>query len=200
VVLGVIDVLGYDPGSLRVFTAKEIPAMLRCSAALVVVFSFLASPLTSGEKKPAVPIMISWHGQSFFTLKTSKGTTIVMDPHAIMEYGRVQGLKADIVLVSHNHNDHTQIGVIENIKDKDVKIITGLKGGGFKADWNPVDEEVKDVRIRSVGVYHDNVEGMKYGKTSISSSRSTAGRSSTWATSAISSIPHSSRRLAPSMS
>jgi L-ascorbate metabolism protein UlaG (beta-lactamase superfamily) len=141
--------------------------MLRCSAALVMVFSFLASPLTSGEKKPAVPIMISWHGQSFFTLKTSKGTTIVMDPHAIMEYGRLQGLKADIVLVSHNHNDHTQVGVIENIKDKDVKIITGLKGGGFKADWNPVDEEVKDVRIRSVGVYHDNLEGMRYGKTSI---------------------------------
>jgi L-ascorbate metabolism protein UlaG (beta-lactamase superfamily) len=147
--------------------------MLRFSVAAATVLAVgLASPLTSGEKageKPAAqqPLQISWHGQSFFTIKTGKGTCIAIDPHNIPEYGRQIGLKADIILMSHNHNDHTQIGVIENSKDKDVRIISGLKGPGLKADWNSVDETVKDVRIRSVGVYHDDMEGMKFGKNSI---------------------------------
>lgn len=45
-------------------------------------------------------------------------------------------------------------------------IIRGLKGTTIKADWNPVDETIKDVRIRSVAVYHDNMEGLKFGKCS----------------------------------
>src|SRR5436190_1112636 len=104
--------------------------MLR-SLSLFCVLLALSSSLTAGEKTGAV--QISWHGQSFFTIKTSKGTTIAIDPHAILEYGRPEGLKADVVLISHNHNDHTQVRVIEN--SKDVRTITGLKGGGLKADW-----------------------------------------------------------------
>jgi L-ascorbate metabolism protein UlaG (beta-lactamase superfamily) len=140
--------------------------MLRWSAAIVVV-AFLGSTLTSGEKTPSLPIEISWHGQSFFTLKTPKGTRVVFDPHTIPEYGRVLGMKADIVLVSHNHTDHNQLAAIENIKDRDVRVITGLKGAGLKADWNTVDETIKDVHIRSVGVYHDGMEGMRFGKNAI---------------------------------
>jgi L-ascorbate metabolism protein UlaG (beta-lactamase superfamily) len=139
--------------------------MVRFLAALAIVFPVLASPLSAGEK--TLPPQISWHGQSFFTIKTGKGMTIAIDPHAIPEYGRMMGLKADVVLISHNHNDHTQVGVFENSKDKDFRVITGLKGNSLKADWNQVDETIKDVRIRSVGVFHDNMEGMRYGKTAI---------------------------------
>jgi len=113
------------------------------------------------------PIQITWHGQSFFEIKSSKGTNIVIDPHMITAYGRIQGVKADIVLISHNHNDHTQVEVIENIRDKAVKIIPGLKGGGPRAAWNQVDEKIKDVHIRSVGTFHDTEEGMRYGKNTI---------------------------------
>ncbi len=132
---------------------------------LAVVIPFLSfSTLTSGEKPKDLPITVSWHGQSFFTVKTSKGT-IAFDPHAIPEYGRMLGLKADVIMVSHNHNDHTQVSVIENWRE--AKIFTGLKGPGLKADWNPVDETVKDMHIRNLGVYHDTLEGMKFGKNSI---------------------------------
>lgn len=133
----------------------------------------LASVLVAGsvfpgeEKKDWKPIQITWHGHSFFEVKSSKGTNIVLDPHMIPAYGRPLGIKADAVLMSHNHNDHTQIGVLENLKDKDLKIIAGLRGIGMKADWNPVDLNVKDVRIRSVGVYHDDEQGMKYGKNTV---------------------------------
>lgn len=141
--------------------------MVRTFAALVLLIAPLFVPLSHGEEK-SLPIEISWHGQSFFTIKSSKGTVIAIDPHAIPEYGRIPGLKADIILISHNHNDHTQLSVIENFKDKDVRILRGLKGDGFKADWNPpLDETIKDVRIRTVGAYHDSMEGLKFGKNTV---------------------------------
>jgi L-ascorbate metabolism protein UlaG (beta-lactamase superfamily) len=109
-------------------------------------------------------VQITWHGQSFFEIKSSKGTNIVLDPHNISEYGRILGVKAEVVLVSHNHNDHTQVEVIQNIKDKGLKIIPGLVGFGPRATWNQVDEQIKDVHIRSLALYHDNEQGMKHGK------------------------------------
>jgi L-ascorbate metabolism protein UlaG (beta-lactamase superfamily) len=132
----------------------------------VLARTWVVAPVFPQEKTWR-PIQISWHGQSFFEIKSSKGTNIVMDPHQIPIYGRVLGVKADIVLMSHNHNDHTQIGVIENIKDKGVKIIPGLKGPGLRADWNLVDEQIKDVHIRSAGVYHDTEKGMRFGRNTV---------------------------------
>lgn len=137
--------------------------MSRLSLALLGV-ALLAGPAGSQEKKWA-PIQITWHGQSFFEIRSSKGTNVVLDPHNIPEYGRVLGLKADLILLSHNHNDHTQVGVIDNVKE--AKIIPGLKGGGPRAAWNLVDEQFKDVRLRTVGVYHDELEGMRYGKNAV---------------------------------
>src|SRR5438105_14404210 len=115
-------------------------------AALLLLPIFVV-PALSGET-PAP--QISWHGQSFFTIKTGKGNIVAIDPHALPEYGKTIGLKADFCLVTHNHTDHTAVGVIENSKDKNFRVIPGLNGPSIKADWNPVDETVKDVRIRSV--------------------------------------------------
>jgi L-ascorbate metabolism protein UlaG (beta-lactamase superfamily) len=135
---------------------------------LFLLFCPLAPLLYSGEK---TPLVVTWHGHSFFTVKSSKGTIVAFDPHAIQQYGRTEGLKADIILISHNHNDHTQIGVFEGIeealKNKTVRIITGLKGPSIKADWATIDEQIKDVHIRNIPTYHDGIEGMKYGKNSI---------------------------------
>jgi L-ascorbate metabolism protein UlaG (beta-lactamase superfamily) len=142
--------------------------MTRCLPfGILFALLFLFPASISGENQNGGQSEIAWHGQSFFTITTSKGTCIAFDPHAIPEYGRMQGIKADIILVSHNHNDHTQVGVIENVKDPGVRIITGLKPGGIKADWNPVDETIKDVHVRSVGVFHDEMEGLTFGKNSV---------------------------------
>jgi L-ascorbate metabolism protein UlaG (beta-lactamase superfamily) len=127
----------------------------------------MSLPLTAPGQAAKGQVQITWHGQSFFEVKSSKGTNIVVDPHNISEYGRVLGVKADAVLMSHNHNDHTQVEVIQNIKDKGVRIIPGLKGVGARITWNPVDEQVKDVHIRSVGVYHDDEQGLKHGKNTV---------------------------------
>jgi len=136
---------------------------MRCVLA-VFLAAVVSSPIFSGEGNAWKPIKVTWHGQSFFEIKTSKGTNVVMDPHLIPAYGRVQGLKANIVLMTHNHNDHTQVGALENAKDKDLKIISGLKGPGLRAEWNLIKEQVKDVKIRTLGLYHDTEQGLKFGR------------------------------------
>ena len=134
----------------------SIPVTLLCGALLLA-----ALPTAAGDK-PWKPISVAWYGQSFFIVTTSKGTRVAIDPHLIPEYGRFMGLKADVILLSHNHNDHTQVTALENAKQ--TRIVPGLSGPGLRADWNAVDETVGDVRIRTVGVYHDTAEGMTRGK------------------------------------
>src|SRR5262249_51896548 len=104
------------------------------------------------------------YGQSFFVLESSKGYRIALDPHLIPEFGRPVGVKADLVLMSHNHNDHTAIEALDNYKDKNLRVIRGLKGTGLRADWNAVDEKVGDIHLGSVGLYHDDMEGLRSGK------------------------------------
>lgn len=113
-------------------------------------------------------VSIRWYGQSMFEIKTSDGTRIVTDPHAIDVFGR-KTLEADLVLISHRHTDHMQIGSIENAKK--AKIIAGfkdLKGDGKKIDWNLIDEKFgKNIQLRSVGTYHDTTFGMERGKNTV---------------------------------
>jgi L-ascorbate metabolism protein UlaG (beta-lactamase superfamily) len=135
--------------------------MTYCYTALIAGLLF-ASPALAADLPGKVTIR--WHGQSFFDIETSKGTRIVIDPHAIEAYGR-QSVPADLILVSHFHNDHTQVGVVPN--HAKAKILYGLKMVGKKTVWNPIDETFRDVHVRTVGVYHDNAEGMERGKNTI---------------------------------
>lgn len=114
--------------------------------------------------KDAQPLSISYHGQSFFIVTTPKGKKIAFDPHFILEYQieEEKQKEADIICISHNHNDHTQVQVFKNFKKS--KILTGLKGASLKADWNAVNETIDDIKIRTVGVYHDDQEGILRGK------------------------------------
>jgi L-ascorbate metabolism protein UlaG (beta-lactamase superfamily) len=125
------------------------------------------------EKKPGIPgkLTVSWHGQSFFSVVSKKGTVIVFDPHAIPQYGApVSDLKPDVIFLSHNHNDHTRVEIFENAKDKGdkgPKIVNGLKSDGGRETWNLIDETYKDLTFKVLGGYHDDVKGMKHGLTGI---------------------------------
>lgn len=141
--------------------------MPRLFLTLPAVLGLMVLSLPAGEPAKAGKPQIRWFGQSFFIITSSKGTRVAIDPHAIPDYGRFLGLKADAVLFSHLHNDHTQKEVLENYKDKDFKVIPGLLGKGQNPKWNLIDEKFKDFRIRSVGAYHDDAGGMKSGKNTI---------------------------------
>src|SRR5581483_1048248 len=134
--------------------------MLRYVAALAAGLCVAALALAGPPKE----VTIRWHGQSFFDIESSKGTRVAIDPHAIEGYGRTN-VSADLVLISHFHNDHTQVDVIQNRAK--AKVLTGLRGTGRSADWNPIDETFRDVHVRTVGVYHDEMKGMQRGKNAV---------------------------------
>ena len=134
--------------------------MLRYLTALLAVVA-LAAGADAADKK----LTIRWHGQSFFEIVSSDGTTIVLDPHAIENFGR-QSVKADIVVCSHPHSDHTHVEVVEG-KPKVLYGVKDEKGDGKKFDWNAIDQTVKDVKIRTLGTFHDQMNGMQRGLNTI---------------------------------
>jgi L-ascorbate metabolism protein UlaG (beta-lactamase superfamily) len=130
----------------------------------LLAFSFLSlasGPVAAQEKK----LTLRWHGQSFFQLETGSGQKIVFDPHAIPVFGR-QIVSANVVLISHPHNDHSQPEILED--SKAARIFQGVvEGKNGKQDWNRIDEKVIQTRIRSMGTYHDAMNGLQRGKNSI---------------------------------
>jgi L-ascorbate metabolism protein UlaG (beta-lactamase superfamily) len=129
----------------------------------VLALTAFTLPASAQAKKP---VQIRWFGHSFFMLVTPSGTRVAFDPHAISEYG-VAPQSPDIVLMSHPHNDHNRKEVLANAESKDLKAFHGVTPKGKVGEWVKIDEKVKDVRIRTVGVYHDEEEGAKRGKNSV---------------------------------
>jgi len=110
-------------------------------------------------------VIIRWHGHSFFKIISTKGTRIVTDPHFIEEYGRPM-VKADLILMSHFHVDHTRLDAIADAKK--AKQINALKKGeGGRDEWNILDEKFKDVRIQTLGTFHDEMAGTQRGKNGV---------------------------------
>ena len=138
--------------------------MSRIVAVLASLFVMSAPALAQEAKAKA--ISIRWFGQSFFQIETGDGTKVVFDPHLMPEYSRPT-CEADLILVSHEHDDHNLVEAISNLDKDKPKIIRGLVTKGKRQDWNKVDEKVKNIRVRTVGTYHDGDEGMKRGKNSI---------------------------------
>jgi L-ascorbate metabolism protein UlaG (beta-lactamase superfamily) len=130
-----------------------------------------AGPLPAAAK-PRIEVKITWHGQSFFEITSSKGTNIVIDPHAIIDYMPIRGVRAHLILSTHFHNDHTQYDTVENYKEKIAKwpkpkVVEGLKRENGRVTWNKIDMKFRDFHIRSVGTFHDNEGGMKRGLNSV---------------------------------
>jgi L-ascorbate metabolism protein UlaG (beta-lactamase superfamily) len=143
---------------------------------LAIAFLFLATlgwlgaSTGAGGDKPK-PLTIEYHGQSFYIITTSKGKRIAFDPHTIPAYYptgiipvRKGDKNADIICITHNHSDHIRTEVFE--KTKTQKILRGLKTASLKADWSIFEESFfdGDVKIRTVGTYHDDMEGFQRGK------------------------------------
>jgi L-ascorbate metabolism protein UlaG (beta-lactamase superfamily) len=111
---------------------------------------------------PPVIGKLTWLGQSAFVLETAAGTRIVMDPLAKgLGYELPAGLKADAITISHEHADHNNVGLVVN-KPRVLRGLTADKKG-----WAKIDEKVKDVAIRSVGVYHDEKKGAERGLNTV---------------------------------
>jgi L-ascorbate metabolism protein UlaG (beta-lactamase superfamily) len=131
---------------------------------LAVVAVLALSATLAWRARAAGPVIgkLTWLGQSCFVLETASGTRVVMDPIPKgLGYELPVGLKADAVTISHEHADHNNVGLLVN-KPRVLRGLTADKKG-----WTKIDEKVKDVGIRSVGVYHDDKRGAERGLNTV---------------------------------
>jgi L-ascorbate metabolism protein UlaG (beta-lactamase superfamily) len=104
---------------------------------------------------------IIWHGHSCFEIKGS--STIVTDPHDGKSIGIKQPLlKADIVLISHEHFDHNCARIVKGdpvvVRDVHQRVEKGVRIGGIGAFH---DEERGERRGR-MNVFVFEFEGMRF--------------------------------------
>ena len=81
-----------------------------------------------------------------------------MDPfQKTLGYPMPQGLRADLITLSHEHPDHDNVRMVINTP----KVIHGVTPD--KKGWVRVDDKFRDVALRTVGVYHDDKRGTARG-------------------------------------
>lgn len=89
---------------------------------------------------------ITWHGQSFFSLK-GKAATVAIDPFADIGLKEPK-LEANLLLISHDHFDHA------NAK--------AVSGDPYVIDI-PGEYESQGVMVEGIPTYHDDKEGADRG-------------------------------------
>ena len=101
-------------------------------------------------------IVIRWYGQACITFTSPQGTTVLVDPFDESIGHRLPEVEPDAVVVTHDHYDHANVDGVAG----EPTVLRGLDSSG---GWAEVDERVGDVRIRTVGTWHDEVRGAKRG-------------------------------------
>lgn len=138
--------------------------MARLAWSRVLVAVALAAALGLRAHAAGSPVVgkLTWLGQSCFVLETAAGTRIVMDPIPKgLGYPLPAGLKADAITISHEHFDHNNVGIVVN-KPRVIRGLTADRKG-----WMRIDDKVKEVSVRSVGVYHDDKRGAERGLNTV---------------------------------
>lgn len=114
------------------------------------------------EAAPRPVAYLTWYGQSCFLLESASGARIVMDPVPLnIGYLPPADLHANAVTISHEHPDHTNVGLLQG-KPRVLRGLTADKKG-----WMRIREKVKDISVRTVGVYHDRKRGAELGLSTI---------------------------------
>ncbi len=97
---------------------------------------------------------IKWYGHAAFRIETEKGVRIIIDPYqsgaygGSLSYGSIKD-EADIVIVSHDHDDHNYT--------REIK-------GGFELVKDAAEREIKGVKIKGFPTFHDTSSGKERGK------------------------------------
>lgn len=92
-------------------------------------------------------MVITWYGQACFKIQ-SGDKTLVVDPFAKKIGLTPPSIQADVVFVTHDHFDHSNIKAIKG----DFFLING-----------PGEYETKGVKARGISSFHDDEKGAKRG-------------------------------------
>lgn len=134
---------------------RRLVACFLLAAALVVP----ARPVLAASRPVAY---LTWYGQSCFLLESASGARILMDPIPTnIGYLPPADLHANAVTISHEHADHNNVALLQG-KPRVLRGLTADKKG-----WMKIDERIKDISVRSVGVYHDAKHGAENGLNTV---------------------------------
>jgi L-ascorbate metabolism protein UlaG (beta-lactamase superfamily) len=96
-------------------------------------------------------MQITWYGHSCFRLRGRRGS-VITDPYGKEIGYRLPRLRADIVTVSHDHPDHSNV---KAVKGK-PKVIGG-----------PGEYEIKGIFIIGISTFHDGRRGKLKGRNTV---------------------------------
>lgn len=91
---------------------------------------------------------LKWLGHSCFYITSDAGTRIVIDPFDATVGYKVPDVQTDIVTISHSHFDHNYTRQLK---------------GSFQVVNQQGEHEIRDIKIKGVNTYHDEVGGQKRG-------------------------------------
>lgn len=104
---------------------------------------------------------ISWYGQACFQIITEnrkkEKVSIAIDPFSEKVGLRLPKLKADILLITHDHHDHNNKAAVSGTVFSPKPFI--IEGCG--------EYEIKGIFIRGIPAFHDSVEGKERGRITI---------------------------------
>lgn len=99
---------------------------------------------------------IQYLGHSCFRLKGKEGT-VVTDPYGSMVGWKLPAIKADVVTVSHQHEDHNNILGVKSISDRPRPFIVDQAG----------EYEVGGITVFGHPTWHDGQQGVERGRNII---------------------------------
>lgn len=100
----------------------ETKSMVFClAAAALAAGSAGAQPVAAGKSGAE----LSYYGRSSLKIRTASGFVIYVDPYAEGDYAE----PADLVLVTHGHGDHNQVGLVSRKAGAVVVAPAGAAGG-----------------------------------------------------------------------
>jgi len=97
---------------------------------------------------------LKWLGHSCFLVTSKKGIRIITDPYAVgggINYSPIRET-ADIVVISHDHGDHSNVAAIRG--EPEV-----IKDIGMKT--------AKGIQFRGIATYHDASQGKQRGPNTV---------------------------------
>jgi len=99
-------------------------------------------------------VKVKWLGHSCFLVTSKGGVRIITDPYAVGEGINYSPIKetADIVVVSHDHDDHSNVSAIQGRPEV-------VRGGGTKT--------VQGIQFKGIATYHDASHGNQRGPNTV---------------------------------
>ena len=97
---------------------------------------------------------VKWLGHSCFLVTSKSGVRIITDPYAVgggINYAPIKE-SADIVVVSHDHDDHSNVSAVQG----NPEVVTGT---GKKI--------AKGIQFRGVATNHDAAQGRQRGPNTV---------------------------------